>query len=142
MAKDPHLTPKEARFFEAYISGMTAKDAYWEIRPRVEERSAIELGCRMLKRIRGKREWGALLDAANMGDDRLLRVLDEMLTAKTTHFWQDTIVCDVEDNSTRMHALELLARLRGRLTAELNIHHDIVEIIPPPKPEDEPPGDD
>src|SRR4030042_6274232 len=142
MAKASHLTPKEAQFFKAYIRGVSAADAYMRLRPDVTRESARSNGCRMLKRIKSKVDWEAKLDAADLSEVRLLREIHQRLKAETTHFWQNESVADVTDNATRMRATELLAELLGKRQAELTIHHDIVEIIPPPKPEDEPPGDD
>jgi phage terminase small subunit len=142
MAKGQHLTPKEARFFRLYINGMTATDAYLKLCPHVQRDSADEMGCRMLKRIKRKVDWGTKLEEADLGEIRLLRELHKRFRAETTHFWQNEAVENLTDNTTRMHATELLAELLGKRKAELNVHHDIIEIIPPPKPEDEPAGDD
>ncbi len=68
-----------------------------------------------------KVDWPRLLEAAHLGDERLLREIRQRLRAKTTHFWQDHVVVDCEDNATRMRATELLARLLGKDKAELNV---------------------
>jgi hypothetical protein len=142
MAKASHLTPKEAQFFRLYIRGMSATDAYLKLRPGIKRESANAAGCRTLRRIKRKVDWGAKLEEADLGEIRLLRELHQRLRAETTHFWQDEEVSNLTDNATRMRATELLAELLGKRKAELNVHHDVVEIIPPPKPEDEPAGDD
>lgn len=41
-----------------------------------------------------------------------------------------------------MRATELLADINNLRKAEVNLHSDVVEIIPPPKPEDLPPDED
>jgi hypothetical protein len=142
MAKGSHLTPIEAQFFRLYIRGMTATDAYLKLRPDIKRESADAAGCRMLRRIKRKVDWGSKLEEADLGEMRLLRELHKRLLAETTHFWQTEAVSNLTDNATRMRATELLAELLGKRKAELNIHHDIVEIIPAPKPEDESAGDD
>jgi len=45
------------------------------------------------------------------------------------------------DNAVRMRATELLADLLGKRAADINLHTDLVEIIPAPRPEDTPVDD-
>lgn len=73
---------------------------------------------------------------------RLARELDKMLGAMVTKYFKDQSLGDHEDNTTRMRAVELLADLLGKRKAELTLHHDIVEIVPAPRPEDQPGDDD
>ena len=79
-----------------------------------------------------------MLDSAGLGEDRLLCELDKMLGAEVTKYYKDGSLGPHTDNATRMRATELLADLLGKRKAELNIHDDRVEIIPAPRPEDQP----
>jgi hypothetical protein len=142
MAKEPHITPMEARFFLAYINGKTLTDAYLSIRPKVTRKSAGQCGHRLLDQIKQKASWHELLNAADLGPTRLVREVDRRLRAETTHFYQDKAVADVEDNATRMRATELLARMLGKLRTDIDLHTDTIEIIPPPLPGEEQADDD
>lgn len=142
MKREPHITPLEARFFLAYISGKTLTDAYLEVRPNVTRDSAGRGGHLLLKRIKRKASWNDLLNTADLGPTRLLREVDKRLRAETTHFFQDKAVTDVEDNATRMRATELLARLLGKLRTDVDLHTDTISIIPPPMPDEQKSDDD
>lgn len=83
-----------------------------------------------------------MLESAGLGEDRLAVEINKRLAAKVTKFHQDKIVCDVEDNATRMRATELLADLLHKRKTELDVHTDLVEIVPPPRPEDPAPDED
>ena len=76
-----------------------------------------------------------MLEAADLGDLRIARELNKMLSAKVTKYYQDKSLGDHTDNAVRMRALELLADLNGKRKTDINLHTDIIEIVPPPKPE-------
>ena len=54
------------------------------------------------------------LEAAGLGEIRLLKELDSKLQAKVTKYYQDQSLGDHEDNTTQMRATELLAELLGK----------------------------
>jgi hypothetical protein len=83
-----------------------------------------------------KVDWPRLLESAGLGEMRLIREIENQLNAKITKYYQDQSLGDHTDNAVRMRATELLADLLGKRKADLTVHHDIVEIVPPPKPED------
>jgi hypothetical protein len=62
-----------------------------------------------------------MLESAGLGEMRLLRELEKRLGAMETHFYQDQVVADCEDNGTRMRATDLLADLLGKRKAEVAI---------------------
>lgn len=87
-------------------------------------------------------DWPRLLESAGLGEIRLLREVEKQLTATVTKYYQDQSLGDHTDNAVRMRATELLADLLGKRKAELDVHVDVVEVIPPPKPEDPAPDED
>jgi hypothetical protein len=89
-----------------------------------------------------KADWHALVEAGNLGDDRLLLELEKLLNATITRYFKDLPVGEHPDNGVRMGAVALLARLLGRDKAELTIHGDLIQVIPAPKPDEQPPDDD
>ena len=128
------LTPRESRFLRAYMAGSSLKDAWLIACPTSTNKDPSVAGWKMLRRIKAKVDWEGKLAEAGLDDLTLLRELRKRLRAKSTHFYQDMAVSDVEDNGTRMRATELLADLLGRRRAELTLHHDVVQVIPAPLP--------
>jgi hypothetical protein len=127
MAKTRGSTPRERQFFRAYVSGMTATDAYLLVKPDVTRDTAAKMGYRLLKRLKGK-PWGQKLDDADQDEVRILEVLEDQLNCA--------------DPAIRQRALELLVDLHGKRKAEVNVHTDVIQIVPAPKPVEDHPADD
>ena len=83
-----------------------------------------------------------MLESAGLGEVRLVREIEKQLNAVVTRYFKDTSLGEHTDNAVRMRATELLADLLGKRKAELTLHHDLVEIVPAPRPEDQPVDDD
>ncbi len=113
--KPEDLTPNEARFLIAYLSGMNETDSYLHVDNSVTRPSAGSMGCRMLAKIKAKRDWAALMDDAGLGDLRLLQELGRHLRMKKITFWQgQEIEGDFEDAPIQLRATELLADFLGK----------------------------
>jgi 2-phospho-L-lactate guanylyltransferase (CobY/MobA/RfbA family) len=82
-----------------------------------------------------------LLEAAGLGEERLLREIRKRLDARITKYFKDVSLGEHTDNAVRMRATELLADLLGKRRTDINLHSDLVEIIPAPRPEDAPADD-
>jgi hypothetical protein len=132
------LTPRELTFLLGYAEGKSATDAYLEIRPGIERESARVSACRMLKRIIMRATWPKILEASNLAEMRFVRELDARLKAVVTKHYQDKSLGEFEDNGTRMRATELLGRILGKDAQRVDLHIDTIEIIPAPRPEDQP----
>lgn len=72
-----------------------------------------------------KIDWSALLEAAGLGEDRLVREINLRLDAKVSKFYKGEFLGDFEDNRTRMQATELLADLLGKKKAEIDLNHHL-----------------
>lgn len=121
---------KERRFLSEYFrNGCNAKRAYLKIAPDVTERTAEELGSKLLARVKKKDCWIDILEAAGLDDMRLASSLDALLMAKKTEFYQGVPVAEVEDNSTRIRATELLAELRGRRKHEVSVVSELPQLV-------------
>lgn len=121
------LTPRERKFLYLYLekSDFSGRVAYEKLTEgKTTGAAAVVGGSRYLKRIREKLPWTEVLNTVDLDDFYLARKVKEMCEAMKTEFYQGEAVTDVTDNSTRMKAIELLARLRGKdkikLEAELS----------------------
>jgi len=113
--KEKELTPREVLFLKAYFSGMSETDSFLHVRPETPRLSAGAQGCKMLKAIKAKMNWGELMDAAGLGDARLLQELTRHLKMKKVTFWQgQEIEGDFEDATVQLKATEILADLLGK----------------------------
>ena len=117
------LSPKERRFMAAFFRLGTKAAAYRELSPNVTEESACTLGARIYAKISKKIDWPALLALAELDDARLASELARKLTAKKSEFYQGVSVAVVEDNGTQMRAVELLADLLGKRSADVTVHN-------------------
>jgi hypothetical protein len=114
-------------FLRIYIKGGTLDNAYREVtknRPDgkiIEDESYRKMGSRMLQRIKSKVDWPRLMESAGLGEMRLLQEIEKRYGAMETHFYQDKVVAECEDNGTRMRATELHADLLGRRKNQLEV---------------------
>lgn len=121
-AVEKKLTPREVKFFLAYIDGATYQDAYLSIRPGLSAESARKMGSRMAKTIKTKINWQGTLELAGLGEMRLAQEINLRLKAMSTEFYEGKAITDVQDNGTRMRATALLADLHGKKKAELDVN--------------------
>lgn len=130
------LSPREAAFLRAYFGGKTETDAYLEVRPAVTRDSANSLGPKLLKRIRKKVDWPKLLEAADLGETRLLRELNKRLSATESLAFEGHVVGHVDDNRTRMEGTKLLAKILGKEKVDVTVTAppELVIRFEPPKP--------
>ena len=119
------LKPREQLFITKYLEGLNAKEAYLFISPNAADSTARVQGSVYLKRIKAKAKWSQLLEENGLDDFALIRSIKEMLNARTTKFYMDTIVCTLKDNATRMKATELLADLRGKRKGQIDLYVDL-----------------
>jgi HSP20 family molecular chaperone IbpA len=63
-----------------------------------------------------------LLEAFDLGVDRLFHEINQRLGAQKTEFYEGRAVAEVEDNATRMRATELLADLHGVRKQSLDLN--------------------
>jgi hypothetical protein len=121
------LSARESMFLRLYIKGATLEEAYRKIHEGridakpISDRSIRQSGSNMLKRIKAKVDWPRLMESAGLGEMRVLREIEARLGAMETHFYQDKVVADREDNGTRMRATELLADFHGKRKNQLEV---------------------
>ena len=117
------MTPRERRFWFCYLEDLNASNAYRKLKGvPCKDSTAWSGGSKMLKRVKEKIGEQNLLDAFNLGVERLYHELDQRLKAKVTKFWQEVDLGEFEDNSTRMRATELLADILGLRKGNLNLN--------------------
>lgn len=93
------LTPREQKFFMAFLETGELKAAYLAIRPNVKGNSAGRSGWRMMQHIKEKVNWERLLDYAGLGKERVIQGIHDGLNSEAQY--------------RRQRALELLAKLHG-----------------------------
>ena len=76
-----------------------------------------------------KIDWQGKLEAAGLGEERLLREINRRLKAKVTKYWQGVSLGDHVDNATRQRATELLAELLGKKKLELSLNTELPQIV-------------
>ena len=92
-------TLRERKFIDAYIAnGGNATKAYMEINPDIEEKSARELGCRMLTKVNISNN--ELMDMMGMTDAYLQEKLDQGLNATKTISVIPIKPKEAQDNNT------------------------------------------
>jgi len=112
---EPKLTPKESIFLRCYLNGMSETDSYLHVEPNVTRPSAGVMGCKWLKRLKEKLNWGELMEVAGLGEVRLLKELRRHLEMKKVTFWQgEEIEGDYEDAPIQLRATEILVDLLGK----------------------------
>lgn len=104
-----NLSIRERMFLKNILTGMTQKAAYKAIIPDVSDAAAEQGGWKYMRRLRQKYPWEELLDAWDLGIERIAKKLEELLEATAPRFHQDVHLGDWPDNAARGRALELLA---------------------------------
>lgn len=111
---------RDKQFIPLYLELGTAKDAYKAMHPKVTDRSAGELGHKMLKNI----DFGDLLEAAGVTDKKLVERINEGLdssykkgikTGETDKGKPIYEVVDQPDMDARHKYTETALRLKKRL---------------------------
>ena len=75
---------------------------------------------RMMKRIRSKSEWQDILDSANLGDFQLAYHIQRLLRAKRPIATGGKVI-DSDDGPTQAKMVALLAELRGKKKAAIEV---------------------
>lgn len=75
---------------------------------------------RMMKRIRSKSEWKDILDSANLGDFQLAYHIKRLLKAKRPIATGGKVI-DSDDGPTQAKMVSLLAELRGKKKAAIEV---------------------
>lgn len=95
---------------EAYLAASQRPDGSY---PCTRDTAHVS-ACRMEARLRARPAlWQDILSAAGIDDYALAGDLNWARNAMRTEFYQGRAVADVEDNGTRMRAIELIAELLG-----------------------------
>jgi hypothetical protein len=84
-------------------------------------RSEASRAMARIKRRLGERTWQEKLEAADLGDTRLLEELSAALRAMKTEYYHGVPVAECEDNTNRQRALELLADILGKRKAAVEL---------------------
>ena len=115
------LSPKERAFFLKYIECSNLTESYKSVAPKDENgkiksshASCIRSGWKMwdkIKKIVGDQE--TLMEAHNLGINRLFNEINNRLTAMTAETYEGIVCAAVEDNKTRMAATALLAKIHN-----------------------------
>lgn len=116
------MTPTERRAWELYLyHGYNQTQAYIETHKAAQEALRIDRdkdyrrqASRYFLNIKNKLSERGLLEAYDLGDDRLFRELNERLESMKTEFYKGKPIAECIDNTTRMRATELLADILGR----------------------------
>lgn len=124
------LTPREFAFLREYIGGKNERDSYLSVFPDVAPISASSLGSRIFTRIRKKIDWPALLEAAGLGEMRLLKELEGRLRAETPKPVGANEYQVMPDNPVRMRATELLATLLEKNKTSMSVKLENPEANP------------
>ncbi len=115
MANLKKLTAKEIKALELSFSGMSDVQAYQLTHPNATSVSCNSNASHYFKRIRQKLTAIDELKYRNLSYSRVFEELEKRLNAMTTEFYQGKAVAECEDNTTRMRATELLAKINGLL---------------------------
>jgi hypothetical protein len=102
------ITSKEWNALLLSVQGLSDLQAYKTLFPNATEKTAAAAACRYFKRVRGKLNHDDELSLFNLGRGRVYQELNKRLEAECgtgdEHY---------PDNSTRMRATELLAKING-----------------------------
>lgn len=119
--------PKRMEQTEAYIEATRRADG---TTPNSSVNSAKVSACRMDKRLRSRPAlWADIMAAAEIDDYAIVHDLNWARTATKTEFYQGEAIAEVNDNATRVRALELMMELLGRkkpleLTGTLTVRYE------------------
>lgn len=118
-SQETKLTLRQRKFLKYYIqSGNVSQSA---LKAGYAYRDS---GFRLLSNAIIQEAYQILLEEVGLTDKRDLEDLEKLRKAKITKFFQHegkvTDSEDVEDNATRLKALELTARLKGRLINKID----------------------
>jgi len=116
------LSPRDRRYIK-YRFGplrMSQRDAFLAAVQRPDgtypckAESARQQGSRLEQRLRRNPAlWSDIMAACELDDYTLAEGINWALKAKRSEFYQGALVAEVEDNGTRMRAIELIAELLG-----------------------------
>jgi len=102
------ITSKEWNALLLSVQGLSDLQAYKTLFPNATEKTASAGACRYFKRIRQKLSYDDELQLFNLGKGRVLQEIEKRLNAEQTHNGEN-----YPDNTTRMRATELLAKING-----------------------------
>jgi hypothetical protein len=102
------ITGKEWNALLLSVQGYSDLKAYKTLFPNATEKTASAGACRYFKRIRQKLSYDDELQLFNLGKGRVLQEIEKRLNAEQTHNGEN-----YPDNTTRMRATELLAKING-----------------------------
>jgi hypothetical protein len=108
---------RDRRFLEAYFSnGMVICDAELAIHPRLanDRVKASTNGSRRMRRIRQTTEWATLLEQGGLDDFALIEKARELLNAKQVILDVEGAEHIVNDNKTRLGALQTVGKWKGK----------------------------
>jgi len=111
------ITAVEWEALRLTFSGKSDVQAYRLTHPNAGKLTAQKAASAFFRRVRGKLSKSEELELRNLGRSRVFEELEKRLNSLTTEFYQGKKVTDCEDNTTRMKATELLARINGLLEA-------------------------
>ena len=110
------FTIAERRFFYALLrTNGNQKAAFVLAFPHKNLKNPDSAATKMMKRIRSKYNFNALLNESGLGYERLIFKMAELLEAKNTKFYQDESLGEFPDNATQMQAAKTLAEMHGLL---------------------------
>ena len=107
------LKPIEAAALRLVLAGDSETEAQMETHPEASRQSAAANAYKFFKRAREKLTDKERLELYNLGTDRLLSCLNEMLTAEYDIVYQGNITGRAADNYSRLRAMDMLAKIQG-----------------------------
>lgn len=111
------ITGTEWEALRLTFSGATDTEAYRRTHHNAAESTVQKSASAFFKKARAKLSKSEELEMRNLGRSRVFAELEKRLNANVTEFYKGLKVTDCEDNTTRMKATELLARINGLLEA-------------------------
>lgn len=108
-----NITAKEWNALLLTVQGDSDLQAYKKTFPNATPKTAAGAACRFFRRIREKLTQEQELALFDLGRGRFYRELEKRLDAQTPVFFQGKKIADIPDNTTRMKATDILAKING-----------------------------
>lgn len=119
--------PKERKAWAAYLeNGFKQTEAYISVTPSAQahpEKDFRSTASKFFRKIKDKIGQENLLDAYDLGVDRVFRELEKGLNALYTKYYQNISLGNHTDNTNRQRARELLAKINGMDKSSVNVNH-------------------
>lgn len=110
-----HFSTVELEALQLTFSGMSDIQAYKHTHPKAKEATCQKTAYAFFKRIRAKLSKSEELQMRNLSHSRVFTEIEKRLNATSPYFFKGDFIQDYDDNTTRMKATALLAKINGLL---------------------------